>query len=95
MLMAIKRGRREDTNESEVQYLNVDATMQGSLTFKDPVNLRINGRFEGTLETRGNLVIGAQASVQANVIGENITIAGKLHGDVTALQRLTLVSPAS
>ena len=31
----------------EEKILDVDAAMQGSLTFKDPVNLRINGKFEG------------------------------------------------
>lgn len=80
--------------EPEEKILDVDASMQGTLTFRDPVNLRINGKFEGTLETKGNLTIGRTASVFANIIGENIVVAGKVKGDIVAKQRLELVSSA-
>ena len=84
------RARRE----VEERFLNVDAAMSGTLTFKDPVNLRINGKFEGTLETKGNLVIGPKADVDAHIVGEYITIAGKVKGDIIAKDKLTLESSA-
>lgn len=76
------------------KILDVDASMQGSMTFKDPVNLRINGTFEGSLNTRGNLTIGENAAVKADIKGENIVIAGEVTGDITALNALRLVPPA-
>jgi len=82
------RARRE-TGE---RFLDVDAAMSGTLTFKDPVNLRINGKFEGTLETKGNLHIGPKANVDAHIIGDDITIAGRVKGDIVAKERLTLES---
>jgi excisionase family DNA binding protein len=78
----------------EEKTLDVDATMQGSLSFKDAVNLRINGRFEGSLQTKGNLTIGPGASVSADIIGDNIVIGGKVKGNITAKQRLTLLPSA-
>lgn len=78
----------------EEKILDVDAAMQGTLTFRDPVNLRINGKFEGTLETRGNLTVGEAAVVSANIIGENIIIAGKVKGRIVAKERLTLLPSA-
>ncbi len=54
----------------EEKILDVDAAMQGTLKFKEPVNLRINGRFEGTLEIKGNLTIGQTAIVLADIIGD-------------------------
>jgi excisionase family DNA binding protein len=78
----------------EEKILDVDASMQGNLNFKDPVNLRINGKFEGSLQTRGNLTIGTLASVSAEIVGDNIVIGGKVQGRVTAKERLTLLPTA-
>lgn len=78
----------------EEKILDVDASMQGTLSFKDPVNLRINGKFEGNLDTRGNLTIGSTATVVADIVGDNIIVGGKVKGKITAKQRLTLLPGA-
>ena len=78
----------------EEKILDVDASMQGTLSFKEPVNLRINGRFEGILETKGNLTIGENAVVFADITGDNIVIGGKVKGNVFARERLTLLPTA-
>mgnify|MGYP001562796733 FL=1 len=85
--MAFKKKLEEKT-------LDVDAAMQGTLSFKDPVNLRINGKFEGYLETRGNLTIGSTAIVNADILGDNIIIGGRVKGKITARERLTLLPQA-
>jgi len=85
--------RRDKKHEAE-KILDVDASMQGTLIFKDYVNLRINGTFEGVLNTKGNLMIGEQAVVNADITGESIIVAGKVHGNITALKDLKLISPA-
>lgn len=84
--MALRRG--------EEKILDVDASMQGTLSFKDPVNLRINGKFEGILETQGNLTIGSTATIVADIIGDNIVVGGKVKGRITAKERLTLLPTA-
>jgi len=78
----------------EEKILDVDASMQGTLSFKDAVNLRINGKFEGTLETKGNLTIGENAVIFANITGDNIVIGGKVRGKIIARERLTLLPTA-
>ena len=78
----------------EEKILDVDAAMQGTLSFKDPVNLRINGKFEGTLSTRGNLTIGSSAIVFADITGDNIVVGGRVKGKITARERLTLLPTA-
>jgi excisionase family DNA binding protein len=78
----------------EEKILDVDASMQGTLSFKDPVNLRINGKFEGSLVTKGNLTIGQTAIVLADINGDNIIIGGKVKGKITARERLTLLPSA-
>jgi excisionase family DNA binding protein len=80
--------------KAEEKILDVDASMQGTMSFKDPVNLQINGRFEGTLDTKGTLMIGEKAFVSANIVGDEITIAGRVTGEVVAKRSLKLISPA-
>jgi excisionase family DNA binding protein len=85
-------GIRREKNEPKI--LDVDASMQGTLAFKDPVNLRINGNFDGKLDTKGSLIIGENASVRAEIIGEEIIVAGKVTGNITAQKQLKVLSNA-
>lgn len=82
------------TEELHEKILDVDASMLGTIAFRDPVNLRINGSFEGKLDTKGNLTIGENARVNANITGDRIIVAGKVTGDIIASQSLSIVSPA-
>lgn len=74
------------------KWLEVDASMTGTLAFKDPVNLQINGRFEGTLNTKGNLSIGERAQVKATIEGESIEIGGGVQGNITATTRVEVLA---
>ena len=85
-----RKGRDEDLRE---KILDVDATMQGTLVFRDAVNLRINGSFEGTLDVKGNLTISETAVVKAEIKGENIVVAGRVHGNIIAVNELKLIPP--
>ncbi len=85
---------KKNREEIEEKILDVDASMQGTITFKDPVNLRINGSFEGKLDTRGNLTIGENAKVKASINGDRVIIAGKVTGDVIATQSVSIIAPA-
>lgn len=78
----------------EEKILDVDASMQGTLSFKDPVNLRINGRFEGNLDTKGSLTIGQTAMIYGDIVGDHIIIGGRIKGQVTSKESLTLLPTA-
>ncbi len=78
----------------EEKVLDVNAAMQGSLVFSDPVNLRINGKFEGNLTTRGSLIIGQNAEVKADITGEKVEVSGTVIGNIRATQLLKLDSTA-
>ena len=83
-------GRREPV-EAEEKVIEINAEMQGTLSFKDPVNLKINGNFKGTLEGKGTLTIGSAATVEAHISGENIIVAGKVRGEILARKMLVLM----
>jgi excisionase family DNA binding protein len=80
--------------EPEEKVLDVNASMQGTLVFNDPVNLRINGKFQGKLKTQGQLTIGKDADVEATIEGETILILGRVKGNVRANNKLALLATA-
>ena len=58
-------------------------------------NIHIEGSIEGTIIMKGhNLSIGTQGSIDANVYANNITIHGKLNGDVLADELISIKSLA-
>jgi excisionase family DNA binding protein len=91
--MGLRQSKPEQGGGTE-RWLEVDASMTGSLTFKDAVNLQINGRFDGTLETKGVLAIGEKAQVKATIHGEMITVGGTVNGNITATTRVELLATA-
>ena len=87
--------KKNDLPQTEDKVINIEAGMQGNLKFTGPVNLRLNGDFEGDLEARGVLAIGEKANVKAKTVkGDNITIAGRVEGDVICSKRLELSASA-
>jgi len=87
----VKMRRRKDvTQQSEEKILDLNASMQGTLRFDDPVNLRISGKFEGALDTKGMLMVGEKAEINANITGEGIVIAGNVKGNIKATKILKL-----
>src|SRR5437762_3516534 len=87
---------RRETKEipPEEKVIEINAQMDGDLSFGDPVNLRINNRFTGKLDTKGTLTIGQNAYIEANIQGENVVVAGKVKGNVTAKKMLVLLQTA-
>ncbi len=85
---------RREPEEPEEKSIDINAEMQGTLSFKDPVNLRINGKFNGTLEVRGTLTVGNSAFVEAHINGDNIIVAGKVKGDIMAKKMIVLMPTA-
>lgn len=81
--------------EPPSKTIEINAEMHGSLSFKEHVDLKINGHFTGSLDVRGTLTVGARADVQADIIGDNVVIAGKVKGNVSATKMLTLLPTAS
>lgn len=93
--MALGRKSSKEHDYDEEKNISIDAEMQGDLIFKDPVNLKINGNFNGSLKTLGTLSIGNKSEINANITGDNIVIAGKIIGDITANNMLVLMPTAT
>ena len=68
--------------------------IQGKITSTE--NLTIDGRVEGTIELGDHsLTIGAEASVQADLVAQTIVISGAVTGNVLASIKVDLHATAS
>lgn len=56
-------------------------------------NVQIDGRLEGTIHTKGTLVIGDRAVVKAKIEAGTVICKGKIQGDVVAKESIKLLSP--
>jgi len=69
-----------------------DTLMKGSISGKGA--LRIDGQFEGDLNTTGNIVIGENAKVTAQCNALNASIAGTVYGNIDIVEKLELLASA-
>jgi cytoskeletal protein CcmA (bactofilin family) len=61
-------------------------------TCKSDGNLRVDGMFQGQIETAGNVIIGPSAKVQADIVANSVQIWGAVKGNVSAQGRLEILS---
>lgn len=58
-------------------------------------DVEIQGRVEGTINLKKDLVIASAGNVEAKIHAKNVTIAGKVKGDVTADEKVELIASGS
>ena len=73
-------------------YLGSDAFFKGTLSFEGTV--RIDGKFEGQVNTSDTLVIGETGDMKANVNVGTLVCKGRLQGAVVASEKIEM-HPAS
>ena len=73
-------------------YLGSDALFKGALSFEGTV--RIDGKFDGQVNTNDTLVIGETGDMKADVNVGTLVCKGKLNGAVVASKKIEM-HPAS
>ncbi|GAB4529789.1 MAG: hypothetical protein OHK0046_49930 [Anaerolineae bacterium] len=61
--------------------LGPSTVIQGSLACSG--NIRLDGRFKGTLKIEGNVLVGETAHIQADLNAHNISVAGEVEGNLS------------
>ena len=85
------RRRRKSPSLGRIEnVIGAGTRFKGHLTAN--AGIRIDGIVEGTLEISGDVIIGEQAQVRANVIANNVSIAGLLEGNIRAVGRVEILS---
>lgn len=72
-------------------FLGKDTEFEGKLSFTGAV--RIDGRFKGDIFTKGTLIIGETAIVEAQIHASYIIISGEVRGNIIAENRIEIHLP--
>lgn len=88
--ITIPQGSNVSPNEYIETTVGRTVSLQGVL--KAEGSIRIDGVFEGEIETVANVIIGREAKVLANIKARNVLVAGRVKGNITAYERLEIVS---
>ncbi len=76
--------------DSRATVLAPDDALSGRLQLRG--GGQVLGHFSGQIESEGDLLIGAEAHVEADIHGARVTIAGEVRGNVVATSRLKITS---
>ena len=85
-------GKLMKGGDKAITFLGKDTEFQGRLMFEG--TMRIDGHFKGEILAKGNLVVGEEGLVEADMHVSYIVISGEVHGNIMADQRVDLRSPA-
>ncbi len=62
--------------------------------FTSPGDVTIEGELQGVLKTAGNLRVGAQSKIRAEVSAQNAHVEGEVRGNLGVTEKLSLTKTA-
>ncbi len=77
-----------NVNVNSVSRISAGTVIKGEID--SPFDIRIDGTFEGRIQSKGRVVIGENAVIKGDVICENVDMWGKLDGNVFVKDTLAL-----
>ncbi|MGQ9798614.1 MAG: bactofilin family protein [Ignavibacterium sp.] len=78
------------SNMDEVTIISSGVVIEGKVNSNG--NIRVDGTIKGDIIAQGNLTIGESGNIQGQIVGDIVTIGGKVEGSVSAKDKLVLES---
>ena len=72
--------------------LSTDVEIKGTVKFTN--DLVVDGKIEGEIQSDGNLTVGENARIKAEIKTNTVVVYGKVHGNLTATDRIELKASA-
>lgn len=72
--------------------LSTDVEIKGTVKFTN--DLVVDGKIEGEISSDGNLTVGENARIKAEIKTATVVVYGKVHGNINATDRVELKSSA-
>lgn len=88
----VKNQKQNIADSSAKVYFGQGSKILGNVYFEGVAE--IHGEIEGEIVSKGSLNIGANANVKASITGQDVSIAGRVEGDIEATKKLYLKQPA-
>ena len=80
-------------NVNSISRISAGTVIKGEIL--SPYDIRIDGTFEGRVQTKGRVVIGESALVKGDIICENADLWGKMEGNLYVKDTLSLMEGCS
>jgi cytoskeletal protein CcmA (bactofilin family) len=78
-------------DEENFTFLGRGVDFKGVVNFDGTV--RIDGRLEGEIHTKGTLVVGEHAVIKGIVTTGTLVTSGKIQGNITAIEKVQILKP--
>ena len=75
-------------NVNSISRISAGTVIKGEIV--SPYDIRIDGTFEGKIQSKGRVVVGESAHIKGDIICENIDLWGKVDGGVFVKDTLAL-----
>src|SRR5205809_7907475 len=74
-------------------FLGKGAQFKGIIHFEGTI--RIDGRLEGEIHTKGTLMVGEHAVIEGDINAGVVVCGGQINGNIVASERVQLLSSAA
>ena len=87
-----ERDRQLLNPDEIIAFLGKGTEFKGIISYEGTV--RIDGRVEGEIITKGTLVVGESAVIHAEISARTIVSGGRITGNIAASEKVQLLAPA-
>lgn len=78
----------EKNGIKELNLVGAGTTVEGKIRTQG--SIRLDGKMTGEIHAAENLVIGLTGEIEGPVNGRNVSVSGKVRGNITAVEKLVL-----
>ena len=82
-----------NVNVNSISRISTGTVIKGEIM--SPYDIRIDGTFDGKVQSKGRVVVGETAVVKGDIICENIDLWGKVEGNIFVKDTLSLMEGCS
>ena len=82
-----------NVNVNSISRISTGTVIKGEIM--SPYDIRIDGTFDGKVQSKGRVVVGETAVVKGDIICENIDLWGKVEGNIYVKDTLSLMEGCS
>lgn len=75
-------------NVNSISRISAGTVIKGEIL--SPTDIRIDGTFEGRVQSKGRVVVGESAVIKGDIVCENIDLWGKVEGNLFVKDTLSL-----
>lgn len=75
-------------NVNSISRISAGTVIKGEIL--SPTDIRIDGTFEGCVQSKGRVVVGESATIKGDIVCENVDLWGKVEGNLFVKDTLSL-----